>query len=64
MEKTTFGNIFQNKKRVLLRPKGVHRRLDAIHNAGLLKLESKLRREWNDLLLQEETFWMQKSRVN
>lgn len=31
---------------------------------GLLKLESKLKREWADVLLQEEILRMQKSRIN
>lgn len=42
----------------------MQRKLASSTNAGLIKLESKLGREWNDLLLQEETLWMQKSQVN
>lgn len=43
---------------------GVQRNLAQRSPAGLLKLESKLKQEWNDILFQEEILWMQKSRVS
>lgn len=60
----TFGSIFKRKKRVRIRLEGVMKALDAKTLADLLKLESKLKREWSEVLLQEKQLWMQKSRVD
>lgn len=58
----TFGNIFRRKKRVQRHLKGVMRALDARTTVGLLRLKSMLKKEWTNVLLQEELLWMQKSR--
>lgn len=59
-----FGNIFHQKKHLMARIAGVQQRLSTATDRGLLKLESKLRRELDDILQREETLWYQKSRVD
>lgn len=59
----TFGNIFKRKMWLQRRLEGVMKALDVKISAGLLKLESVLK-EWVETLLQEETMWMQKSRID
>lgn len=60
----TFGKIFQRKRRNVLRLLGVQRALERRITEGLLKLDSKLRLERREILLQEELLWKQKSRVD
>lgn len=62
----TFGNNFWRKKRQKLHLVGPSKvlELDERVTLGLLKLKFKLKREWAELLLQEESFWMQKSRID
>lgn len=58
----TFGNVFQRKKRNMLRLEGVQRSLERGVNEATLRLERKLRLERQKLLIQEEILWSQKSR--
>lgn len=60
----TFGNIFKRKRRLQRRLDGVVILLDTKISVGLLKVESRLKREWADTLLQVEQLWMQKSRID
>lgn len=53
-----FGSIFRRKHQVKSRLEGVMNAIDATPTLGLIKLERKLKREWTELLLQEEIFWM------
>lgn len=59
-----FGNIFRRKKRVRNRLEGVMKVMDEVPTMGLFKLERRLKKEWTEVLLQEEMLWMQKSRVD
>lgn len=54
--KTMFGNIFTNKKRILRRLDGVQRSLASTPTPGLLKLEARPREELNAVLQHEESF--------
>lgn len=60
----TFGNIFHRRRRNELRLLGVQRALKRRVTEGLLKLDSKLRLERREILLQEELLWKQKSRYD
>ncbi|KAK2649578.1 hypothetical protein Ddye_017067 [Dipteronia dyeriana] len=59
---TTFGCIFQRKRRILVRLQGIQKSLGERFNSGLIKLEATLRKEYNNIIEQEEVFWLQKSR--
>lgn len=49
---------------MLARIEGVQKRSsDGLFSQSLEKLEQKLIKEYNDILLQEEIYWFQKSRV-
>lgn len=54
----TFRNIFKRKRRLRNRLEGVVRSLYERVTPGLLKLESGLKKEWSEVLLQEELLWM------
>ncbi|KAL2902361.1 hypothetical protein RDABS01_027443 [Bienertia sinuspersici] len=58
-----FHNIFRKKKELLARISGAQKKLATGYDGALVKLESKLRRELDDILYQEELLWYQKSRV-
>lgn len=60
--KYTFGNVFQRKKRNLMRLEGVQRSLKSKLSERMFKLERKLKMERMELLLQGEILWLQKSR--
>lgn len=60
--KTSFGNIFQRKNRVLARIRGIHNALADGHNPFLLNLLHSLGLEFSNLLALEEMFWKSKSR--
>src|ERR1044072_4026269 len=60
--KETFGNIFRRKKRVEQRLQGVQQELDWRETEAMLRLEHELREEYEEILLQEELMWYQKSR--
>ncbi|XP_052290822.1 uncharacterized protein LOC127900258 [Citrus sinensis] len=57
-----FGNIFWRKRRLLARLGGIQRALEKYTSQGLLELELKLKTELEEVLIQEEIFWLQKSR--
>ncbi|XP_074277012.1 uncharacterized protein LOC141600668 [Silene latifolia] len=59
-----FGNIFRKKRELLARIEGCQRELSAHRQNHLIKLESRLRKELDDILEQEELLWYQKSRVD
>lgn len=50
-----FGSIFKRKRRVQRRLEGVMKALENMLSVGLIKLERRLKREWSEVLLQEET---------
>ena len=60
--KDSFGNIFQRKKGLLARIGGVQRALERWLLRSLYRLEAKLKRELEEVLMQEELFWLQKSK--
>ncbi|KAI8563661.1 hypothetical protein RHMOL_Rhmol03G0126400 [Rhododendron molle] len=60
--KNVFGNIFRKKRWIQGRLNGVHRAQENNFAHNLQLLESDLRKEYNEILLQEETLWFQKSR--
>lgn len=60
--KNTFGNIFQRKKRVLARLDGVQRSMSNQPRADLIRLNKNLQNELQEILLQEELLWFQRSR--
>lgn len=51
------ATYFRGKK-LQSRQEGVQRALAKRITGSLLKLESKLRKEWNEILEQEEILWM------
>lgn len=61
--KEIFGNIFHKKRSLLARIAGVQKALINQPNRGLIKFESRLRKELDEVLEEEETLWYQKSRV-
>lgn len=62
--KDVFGNIFQQKRTLLARLGGIQKELSIKANRGLIKLESKLHRELDEILDREDTLWYQKSRID
>lgn len=60
--KNTFGNVFQRKRRNMLRLEGVQRSLERGVSEPMSRLEGKLKLERKELLIQEELLWLQKSR--
>ena len=61
--KDHFGNLFQRKKRVLARLKGIQESLVASLSTHLSNLEKMLRSEFTEVDKLEEEFWAMKSRV-
>ncbi|XVF31294.1 hypothetical protein REPUB_Repub16aG0133600 [Reevesia pubescens] len=59
---SVFGNNFTRKKKLLARLEGVQRNLETRPNKFLYKLENELLVEYNEVLMQEELLWFQKSR--
>lgn len=59
---STFGNVFQRKKRLLARIKGIQNCLSQQPTQNLIKLEKRLREELDETLAQEEILWYQRSR--
>lgn len=59
-----FGNIFRQKRHIMARISGIQAILSTQHDRGLLKLESRLRRELDDILEREELLWYQKARID
>ena len=60
--KSTFGNIYKKKRGILARIAGIQKFITNHHNNHLLKLDTKLRKDLNDILAQEEILWYQNSR--
>jgi hypothetical protein len=60
--KDVFGNIFQRKKHVENRLKGVQSYLERVDSTWHTNLEKELQQEYNHILFQEEMLWYQKSR--
>ncbi|KAK1554545.1 hypothetical protein Q3G72_013786 [Acer saccharum] len=60
--KEVFGCIFHRKRRIIARLQGIQRSLSERSNPWLASLEIKLREEYDLIVDQEETFWLQKSR--
>ncbi|KAL2936882.1 LINE-1 retrotransposable element ORF2 protein, partial [Bienertia sinuspersici] len=59
----SFGNIFQRKKRVLARIRGVYNALTERPSSQFhLNLEKSFQTELNEILELEETFWLSKCR--
>ncbi|KAF7808369.1 putative ribonuclease H protein At1g65750 family [Senna tora] len=61
---TEFGNVFLRKKNLIRRLEGIERKLATSYHGGLVKLKSKIWKEYESTLLQEELIWYQKSRNN
>ncbi|XP_020206760.1 uncharacterized protein LOC109791822 [Cajanus cajan] len=60
--RTTFGNIFFKKQRLLRRLNGISTKLSHERNDFLEELSKKLWSEYEHVLIQEELLWFQKSR--
>jgi len=56
-----FGNIFQRKKLVESRLKGIQNYLERVDSLRHTLLEKELQQEYNHILFQEEMLWYQKS---
>ncbi|XP_052107411.1 uncharacterized protein LOC127740479 [Arachis duranensis] len=57
--KEVFGQIFRKKKRILLRLEGINQNLSFNNNPFLEKLQRDLWREYEMIVVQEESYWMQ-----
>ncbi|XP_057744587.1 uncharacterized protein LOC130962384 [Arachis stenosperma] len=60
--RSMFGNIFKRKQKILRRLQGITSSLIYNSNPFLDKLQQDLWREYEDILIQEEILWFQKSR--
>ncbi|CAL1406862.1 unnamed protein product [Linum trigynum] len=60
--KSTFGNVFQKKRRLLSRIHEIQKKIANDFSPGLFKLQSKLEKELDDVLEQGELIWFQRSR--
>ena len=60
---THFGNLFQRKKRILARLKGIQESLAVCPNDHLINLEKMLRNDFAKVAKLEEEFWAMKSRI-
>lgn len=59
-----FGNIFQKKRVLILRLRGIQRRLEMYSSQKLVDLEKELRAKLEDVLDNEELLWKQNSRID
>ncbi|CAL1412960.1 unnamed protein product [Linum trigynum] len=59
---SNFGNVHQRKKRLVARIEGIERRLANSFSPGLLKLHTKLEKELDKTMEQEELIWFQRAR--
>lgn len=55
----SFGNIHKRKRRLEARLEGLQRHLEVKRSNNLIKLETKIRKELEDVLHQEELLWIQ-----
>ncbi|KAL8151867.1 hypothetical protein V2J09_021675 [Rumex salicifolius] len=60
--KEVFGNLYYKKEKLLRRIEGIDNAIASGGPPRLLHLQSKLKRDLEDCLQQEEMFWFQKSR--
>ncbi|XP_019178889.1 PREDICTED: uncharacterized protein LOC109174052 [Ipomoea nil] len=60
--RTVFGNIHSRKRKLERRLEGIQKSLDGMQHRGLIKLERKIRQEFEDVLHQEEILWFQQAR--
>lgn len=56
------GNIFAKKRNLLARIGGIQKALAKEFKPGLLKLEKQLKKNLDQVLQEEESFWHQKSK--
>ncbi|XVE65588.1 hypothetical protein DITRI_Ditri08aG0012200 [Diplodiscus trichospermus] len=56
-----FGNIFKKKRVLLARLNGIQKAMERYSSKKLKKLDQELRKELDEIMLQEEVFWNQKS---
>ncbi|OMO90064.1 reverse transcriptase [Corchorus capsularis] len=61
--KSSFGNIFQKKKRLLASLRGIQKARCNGENPFLVALEKELQHEYSEVLRQEELLWFQKVRT-
>lgn len=59
----SFGNLFKEINRTKARLSGVQRRLKLRNNSSLLQLEKQLELHLKQLLENEESIWLMKSRL-
>ncbi|KAL4363646.1 hypothetical protein GQ457_04G012640 [Hibiscus cannabinus] len=59
-----FGHIGKRKNALLARLRGIDKALEQEFCPSLVRLEAKLKRELDKVLAQEESMWLQRSRVN
>lgn len=52
--KDYFGNIFHYKHRLLARLRGIQKALERYNSGSLIRLESSLKRELEEVLMQED----------
>lgn len=62
--KDTFGNIFQQKRRLFARIEGIQLALERKYSTFLHNLETDLRKELDTILYREVLIWFQKSSVD
>ncbi|KAL5813436.1 hypothetical protein ACOSQ3_024195 [Xanthoceras sorbifolium] len=60
----SFCCIFRRKRILLARILGIQKSLSCNYNSSLVSLEFQLSSEYNDIINQEEMFWLQKFRNN
>ncbi|KAJ1399697.1 putative Transposon TX1 [Sesbania bispinosa] len=60
--RSVFGNIFQKKKRLLLRLQGIHSKLILGPNPFLSNLRTKLWEEYSQILDHKEAYWYHMSK--
>ncbi|KAH1092387.1 hypothetical protein J1N35_019644 [Gossypium stocksii] len=62
--RTSFGNVFNKKKKILACINGVQRALANDPNEFLFKLQQTLAKDYMDILKQEEDLWLLKKRLS
>lgn len=58
---TVFGNIFHKKERILRRLDGIDKALATGSSKDFLSLQKDLWKEYEEIILQEEMYWQQRS---
>lgn len=62
--RVVFGSIHKRKRWLRGRLDGIMRALDTAPTVSLIKLKRRLKKQWMEVLMQEEIMWMQRSRVD